>query len=607
MTPRPEQPMPDIQFYLIRLSKSSPGDILHRIVERLRIKLLQKFPRLFGPKAPPLEECERRLAQIELPLWKASVSREALDYVLTGGVFTLHAEKERIRAYEDDARGLFFSAVKPRNDLVDIRCVWEPARLQHLTLALAALGEPRESETAEALKAFVRQGISAWIGRNEFAHGPHYMSAMECGLRIPVFVAALKLADFTAEERRLVLKTVYEHAWLIRRRLSLYSSLGNHTVCECVGLVFAGALFGGQGGDWLAKGFNLLDSELFHQVLPDGGPAEQSLSYHRFVLDMYHMTADFARQNSLYPVDGWSGRLEQGERFYNAFVADEQSQAVPDIGDSDTGSAIAPGVAPRRPDARAVWRKTGDYEYAMFPESGYTVVRGPRGLFVTLDHGPLGMAPLFNHGHADALSLTLHVGGRPFWVDPGTYSYNADPRLRRYFKGTAAHNTVIVDGRDQAVMLTGNVWKASYAAGCEIETTRGGEVVINAEHDGYWRKGGGVVHKRSVRLDGGGVLVVEDSFAGTGVHDFELIYHLHPDVALDMQGASAVLRNSAERVCLSLENHRSADTVMPDVRQGWFSRSYGTVQRSKVLHWKIRGECGDARFTTRVRIENHAD
>jgi len=86
---------------------------------------------------------------------------------------------------------------------------------------------------------------------------------------------------------------------LVSRNLALYSSLGNHTVCECIGLVFGGAVFRetGEGKKWLSRGCTLLEKELSHQILDDGGPAEQSLNYHRFVLDLYWLACGFLEKN----------------------------------------------------------------------------------------------------------------------------------------------------------------------------------------------------------------------------------------------------------------------------------------------------------------------
>ena len=83
------------------------------------------------------------------------------------------------------------------------------------------------------------------------------MSAMECGLRIPVFFYCLKAIDNLTETERLRLLTaIYEHAWWVSHRLSLYSSPGSHTIAEAVGLVFAGAVFKSskEGKAWLDRG-----------------------------------------------------------------------------------------------------------------------------------------------------------------------------------------------------------------------------------------------------------------------------------------------------------------------------------------------------------------
>jgi hypothetical protein len=64
-----------------------------------------------------------------------------------------------------------------------------------------------------------------------------------------------------------------------------------------------------------------------------------------------------------------------------------------------------------------------------------------------IDAGPHGGLTA-GHGHADALSIQLISGGRPILIDPGTFCYVCPERDR--FRGTAAHNTLQVDGRDQA-------------------------------------------------------------------------------------------------------------------------------------------------------------
>ncbi len=74
--------------------------------------------------------------------------------------------------------------------------------------------------------------------------------------------------------------------------------------------------------------------------------------------------------------------------------------------------------------------------------------------------GPLGDG---GHGHYDQLSVEAAAAGRPLVVDPGRYTYDADDPAgwRHWFKGTAAHNTVCVDGLDQTPYRPGKPARAS--------------------------------------------------------------------------------------------------------------------------------------------------
>ena len=54
------------------------------------------------------------------------------------------------------------------------------------------------------------------------------------------------------------------------------------------------------------------------------------------------------------------------------------------------------------------------------------------------------------HSHADTLSIVARTGDQDLLIDPGTFTYAGDSKWRNLFRGTAAHNTVRVNGLDQA-------------------------------------------------------------------------------------------------------------------------------------------------------------
>src|SRR5262249_18568529 len=73
---------------------------------------------------------------------------------------------------------------------------------------------------------------------------------------------------------------------------------------------------------------------------------------------------------------------------------------------------------------------------------------GPDSVLIA-DCGPPGPDALPAHAQADALAFELSVDGRRALVDGGVDEYAPGPR-RDLLRGTAAHNTVEVDGEPQS-------------------------------------------------------------------------------------------------------------------------------------------------------------
>jgi uncharacterized heparinase superfamily protein len=238
-----------------------------------------------------------------------------------------------------------------------------------------------------------------------------------------------------------------------------------------------------------------------------------------------------------------------------------------------------------------------------FPDAGYDVMHRSDGLFVLFDRGILGMPPLFNHGHADALSFLVYKNGLPFIVDTGTYRYNHVPEWRTYFKGTSAHNTVTVNGQDQALQVTGFIWKDSYSVDYHREDNEKG-VIIGGRHTGYAHGKNLVYHARTVQADTLGPVIVRDSFQGKATYSFDFRLHLHPSVRLQEQGHWLILSHGEERIALAFaggELKQMKGSVEP--RAGWFSKGYGHMEETVTLSAKRHGKPGDVSFTLVILSE----
>lgn len=563
----------NLHFYLQRLRHASLPELLYRMWQTIAWYCLRCLVRFGGRwlEAPEIEGTD--IEKLRMPELMPG-NGNALD-----GETLMQLSRPRAGADESD-----------------IRIRWEPARLQQATALMMHLHRFAESDANLKFKQAAKSIVLSWIRANPFPYGEHYLSAMECALRIPVFFFALKMLDnLTPDDDARILDAIQLHARLISKRLSLYSSAGNHTVTEAVGLVFAGGIYRKTllGRRWLEKGTRLLDNELAHQILPDGGPVEQSLNYHRFVLDLYWLAMDFLHRNSLGDVHHWQARLVDGESFLSAF--EDRQGCFPSIGDSDDGHAVAKGMSPSR-DQRIGF----DSGRMTFRDTGYSLIKNERLVF-TFDHGSLGMGPFFNHGHADALSVTLTVNDHQMIIDPGTYRYNGVPNWRRYFKGTRAHNTVTIDDQDQAVQETSFIWSQPYQAALTAQIQEGDTLFWSAGHNGYTRLRDSVYHQRSVLFFSQANFLIKDQFHGAGMHRFQLNFHFHPDAIFSQKGSWWVVENGGGRIFIRLvRGNFQLIKGSESPLMGWFSPSYGQIEPTSVLTHSITGIASDIVFTTAI-------
>ena len=476
----------------------------------------------------------------------------------------------------------FFAAIPYRsgNPHGDIRVVWEPSRLQHL-VALALCAKLSPPEEAAQFVALLEKQLWSWVEANPPFTGVHYISAMECALRLIAVCHALDLVRERLQQNARVwpamLKLVHSHASFIERRLSLHSSCGNHTIAECAGLVYAGALFPEFNGAqrWKALGLKFLTRESERQILSDGGGIEQAFWYLLFILDLCGLVRKLLEHHAETPPTALKDATRRGKAFLNAVASGPSS--LPDMGDRDDGFALSPHL-------NLSWEHSESPERLVhFPETGCTLIytRGQVRANLLFDHGPLGMPPLYGHGHADALSVVLYMANGAILIDPGTYTYTGDPTWRAYFRGTRAHNTVGVDGLDQAKQVSAFQWSNPYR--CELyrcDESDDGRIRLLGFHDGYTPIG--VTHWRGVVFLPDDVFLVYDRLTGRGSHRLELNWHCGPVPA--RKGLCYEMDHFGHRVLIEISGGDTSPYCGAlGSRLGWRSPKYGVREETTVL------------------------
>jgi hypothetical protein len=170
---------------------------------------------------------------------------------------------------------------------------------------------------------------------------------------------------------------------------------------------------------------------------------------------------------------------------------------------------------------------------SLVTESGYAVLRSEvdgSPVRVVFDVGGLGFGSLAAHGHADALSVLVDVGGQAVLRDSGTGTYAPGAR-REWYRSTAAHNTVTVAARSQARSLGPHLWGRRYETTVEAASFGDGVDYIRASHDGY-RRQAGANHVRSLTFVKPGLLLVLDRVRSSGNTVADLVWNVEGDQPL---------------------------------------------------------------------------
>jgi heparinase II/III-like protein len=416
----------------------------------------------------------------------------------------------------------------------DCKYLWEPNRhLQLVTLAQAycLTKDPRYGDA-------LREQLDSWFTVCGCLMGPNWSSALEAALRLINWSIAWQLIGgvgsrvFHGAEgeafRARWLTSVYQHAEFVSGHYSLHSSANNHLIGELAGVVIAAIAWPHweKSKAWFRAAHAMLEREVLLQNAPDGVNREQAVSYQQWELDLLLLPLLAGQANGYAFSGGYRARVE-AMLAYLASIIDVNGN-VPMFGDADDGyvvrldprpefssyhSLLATGAilferAEFKAKARTLDDKTrwlfgpgADAAFAAvdassavlpvrrdFPDGGYYILGNdfetPEEIRLIADAGPLGYREIAAHGHADALSFTLSVGGEEFFVDPGTFAYHTEAEWRAYFRGTSAHNTVRIDGIDQSEPGGNFMWLRKARATCSRWMTSADEDFFEGWHDG---------------------------------------------------------------------------------------------------------------------------
>jgi hypothetical protein len=527
---------------------------------------------------------------------------------------------------------------RDKDKVGDIKYIWELNRLQHLILLALA-----RSWTGKACYwEEIEKQVLSWDKSNPFMMGLNWKSPLEAGIRLISWAYVSFIARNLVQERerfqKVIRNTIYQHQYFIRKFYSKNSSANNHLIGEMAGL-YVGSVFWPwypESASWRSLARQKLIHEIDRQVEADGVGCERATEYQMFVLEFFLLAGALGQAvGDPFPQEYWD-RINRMSVFLLA-IADRAGD-FPTFGDGDSGQVISLPETPAErlralvgmgqfaegaasPDLRSVlllWGQTPidipigpvrspERSLQGFPNGGFYVLATDRGgeneIVIVFDAGPLGLPPLNAHGHADALSFWLSYGGREFLIDPGTFSYYSSAQLRSYFRGTAAHNTIRIDGKDQSVPCGTFLWREM--ADCRVEHLEDTDEFVDARgsHYGYRRLPDPVIHTRNLRLfKKSRMLVITDRLECEGAHDIELFFHFSEKCQVRQVGpGSFEASNSNKRLAIRVDSRLNSQLYRGCENPifGWVSRTFGVKEPSFTLVGRAT-ITGPSQFLTKI-------
>ncbi len=308
--------------------------------------------------------------------------------------------------------------------------------------------------------------------------------------------------------------------------------LGNHLIANAAALLHAGLYFGeDESRIWYERGLKILSRELGEQLLQDGGHFELSPMYHAAVLADLLDLVNLFRAYGVGVPSAWTAAIARMREWLDVLTHPDGEIAF----FNDAACGIAPTAAEIAAYASRLGLPAAHRQYAdltVLDPSGY--VRLEAGPAVLLcDCAAVGPDYLPAHAHADTLSFELSLHGERVLVNSGVSQYGADAERQRQ-RGTAAHNTVVLDGQDSSEVWGG--FRTARRARVRHRAARAEPALltIEAAHDGYHRLPGHNEHLRRWRLDARS-LHIEDRVTGR-FRGAQAFLHLHPHVEVKQSG-----------------------------------------------------------------------
>lgn len=515
-----------IWLYINTIRYLKPVQIRHQIWRRLSGRQRERMrSQIVGSRARQVMPVKVMIPALDFD--RAYLSRFPLEGLLKNEIEILH-ERHQI-----DLSGW---------EVLDASHLWN-YNLHYLEFLIPLAVAYRETKKDQYFAKWCEY-VGAWIEHPvKDSFEPYTIS-----MRIPNLLICMNILQDrlrgTELERKLTGSIDHQYQYLLKtQELSL---LANHYFENVKTILICSLLFGES--ERYREYFNKFCGQIKEQILSDGLHYERSIMYHKIILEdilrVYTALGGRDEAGKLLPVIRC-----MAEALASVSRGFQKTPLFNDAGDNvakDTESLL-----------RAVQDIAGGIiagDTAVLEESGYYKLYAG-GYALLFDCGQIGPSYMGGHAHCDCLSFALSKGGKALFTNSGTYQYQG--RLRQFFRSTMAHNTVMIDEREQA-----ELWGEHRAARriSEIRHKAGEQMVA-----GSFQSFCGDRFKRSIRLEED-FLEITDFIAAKDRqrHCARQFFHIDADYHY--------IRDKEQQICVSDGSRRLAVIRIPAGSRGLIHR-----------------------------------
>lgn len=411
----------------------------------------------------------------------------------------------------------------------DIKYVWEISRFSFL-YTIIRHDQHLKKDSSEWVFAL----INDWIDKNKLNKGPNYVCSQEISLRILNWIFALYYYQNSKNlSNELFIKILNSINWQWQHvykniNFSRYTVRNNHAITETLCLYLVGILFPSlPNATAISKlGFRYFEQEISYQIYRDGSYLQFSMNYHRVVVQLLTWALQISKLNGIKHSPMVLDRAQKTASFLTHHQ-DLVTGKLPNYGANDgalffkLNNKEFRNYKPQLNALQVVLKSQNLYECEVNQEDAWwytggklqtkewepphsdSIYKAPIGGFYVLrNQNYFATLRCGNHKdrpqQADQNHLDIWYNGHNILRDNGSFKYNTDKELVKYFTGTASHNTVQIDDFDQMQKGSRFIW--NYWSQAKNVQTHDHKTYLEITAEAFvYKHLGEIVHKRQVK------------------------------------------------------------------------------------------------------------